>query len=110
MSGEANKIHAANSNSSESNIWAGEVSKWKTTSANDDASRPLKMDSVKVSSNKKGPTADLSPIEEVDLVDHFHFYETINRNHNLKTQTQGRIMETSSLLVEADVSLDTTGV
>ena len=95
------------------------------------------MDSVKDSANKKSSTAGLSPIEEVDLVDHFHSNETINKHHDLKTQnkhhdlktqnkhhdlkrqnkhhdlkrqTQGRKMETSSLLVEADVSLDTTGV
>ena len=66
------------------------------------------MDSVKDSAHKKSSMAGLSPIEEVDLVDHFHSDETINMHHDLKTQ--GRKMETSSLLVEADVSLDTTGV
>lgn len=78
MSGEANKIHMANSNSSEPNVRVGveEVSKWKTG----------EMDSVKDSAHKKSSMAGLSPIEE------------------------GRKMETSSLLVEADVSLDTTGV
>ena len=77
------------------------------------------MDSVKDSAHKKSSMAGLSPIEEVDLADHFHSDETINKHrdlktqnkhHDLKRQTQGRKMETSSLLVEADVSLDTTGV
>ena len=71
------------------------------------------MDSVKDSANKKSSMAGLSPIEEVDLVEHFHSDETINKHcdlkrqnkhHDLKRQTQGRKMETSPL------PLDTTGV
>ena len=105
MNGESNKMHAANSNSTESNlIRVGEAStKWKAASNTDVASRPLEKDSIKGSAknvNIKSSKAGLSPVEEVDFI----------LIKYLQSQTQGRRVETSSLLVEADVSLDTTGV
>ena len=103
-------MHAANSNSTESNlIRVGEAStKWKAASNTDVASRPLEKDSIKASAaevNIKSSKAGLSPVEEVDLVEKPH-----SDKKKLQSQTQGRRVETSSLLVEADVSLDTTGV
>ena len=77
MNGESNKMHAANSNSTESNlIRVGEAStKWKAASNTDVASRPLEKDSIKASAaevNIKSSKAGLSPVEEVDLVEKSH--------------------------------------
>ena len=91
VSGDGNKIHTANCNSGESNVSSlriGEATKWKKTSTNDIASKPLvKIDSFKVSmsmkvANSKGPMAGLNPVEEVDC---FHSNKRIGTHHSLET-------------------------
>ena len=115
VSGDGNKIHTANCNSGESNVSSlriGKATKWKKTSTNDIASKPLvKMDYFQGLYEYEGrqqqrSNGRLEPSRRGGL---FSFQQK-NRHASLFGNTQGRKVERSCLLVEADVSLDTTGV